>query len=178
MSVQYEISGGENRRLEFKQQLPGSGNVAKTIVAFSNGAGGKLIIGVNDNRDIIGISDDDIIELPDKISNIIYDSCYPAIIPEIYTENIDGKNVLVVEIYPGNLKPYYIKADGKTNGTYIRVGATNKLADLEMIIELERQRRNVSFDEECLYDLELNQLNFEKLKNDFLKYLKDRLNLE
>jgi ATP-dependent DNA helicase RecG len=55
-------------------------------------------------------------------------------------------------------------------GTYIRVGATNKPADMEMIMELERQRRNVSFDEELDYDLSDKALNLERLKNDFREY--------
>lgn len=169
MNIYYEILKGENRRIEFKQQLPSISNVAKTIVAFSNGAGGKLIIGVKNDGEILGVSDYDIIDLPDRISNIMYDACYPAIIPEIYTENINGKNIMVVKIYPGNLKPYYIKREGKVKGTYIRVGATNKLADMEMIVELERQRRNVSFDEECAYDYDIDKLNFEKVKKDFNK---------
>ena len=169
MSIREEISKGESRRLEFKQQLPSNYNIAKTVAAFSNGAGGNLIIGVMNNGDILGVSDQEVIELPDRISNIIYDICYPAIIPEIFSENIDGNNILVLKIYPGNLKPYYIKSEGKINGTYIRVGATNKLADNEMIIELERQRRNVSFDEECRYDINISTLNFLKLKKDFAR---------
>ena len=178
MSIIKEIKKGENRRIEFKQQLPNSNGLSKTVVAFSNGAGGKLIIGVKDNREIMGISDDEIIELPDRISNIIYDTCLPAIIPEIYTENIEGKNILVVEIFPGNLKPYYIKSEGKNNGIYIRVGATNKLADKEMILELERQKRNISFDEECLYNYDFSKLDFTKLIGDFKKYTDKELTNE
>jgi ATP-dependent DNA helicase RecG len=169
MSIKDEIIKGENRRLEYKRQLPSNSNIAKTVVAFSNGAGGNLIVGIANNGEISGVSDHEVIELPDRVSNIIYDSCYPAIIPEIFTENVDGKNILIVKIYPGNLKPYYIKSEGKVNGTYIRVGATNKLADNEMIIELERQRRNVSFDEECQYNFPIDKLSISKLKSDFMR---------
>lgn len=170
MFTSYEILKGENRKREFKQQLPSAANISKTVVAFSNGAGGKLIIGVANKGEILGVIDREIMDLPDRISNIIYDTCYPAIIPEIYTENIDGKNILIVKIYPGNLKPYYIKSEGKLKGTYIRVGATNKPADIEMINELERQRRNMSFDEECVYDFDLNGLDLTKIIKDFKKF--------
>lgn len=178
LSTLLDINKGESRKLEFKEYLPESSKISKTVIAFSNGAGGKLIIGVNDNSEITGISSDEALEIPDKISNIIYDSCYPAIIPEIYIENINGKNIIVVEIFPGNLKPYYIKSKGKLKGTYIRVGATNKLSDEEMIMELERQKRNISFDEECVYDLALTDLDFSKLKNDFLRYTERELSKE
>ncbi len=47
--------------------------------------------------EITGISEDEVLDLPDKVSNIVYNSCYPAIIPEIYIENINGKNVIKAE---------------------------------------------------------------------------------
>ncbi|MBF8984093.1 putative DNA binding domain-containing protein [Lutibacter sp. B2] len=167
MTLLKQIETGENRRIEFKEKFPDSMKIIKTAIAFSNGAGGKLIIGIKDKtNEIVGITDDEVMELPDKISNIIYDSCYPNIIPEIYITNIDEKNLLVIEIFPGNLKPYYIKSKGKRKGTYIRVGATNKLADEEMLLELERQKRNISFDEEILYDYDFENLILEKLMKD------------
>lgn len=175
MSVLNDIIKGEGKKTEFKQQLPGSSSLSKTIVAFSNGAGGNILIGVKDNGIIIGISNDEVMEMPDKISNIVYDACYPSIIPEIYSENIDGKNVLVVEVFPGNLKPYYLKKEGKIHGTYIRVGAANKLADQEMIMELERQKMNISFDEECVYEINESKVKFDKLCMDFEKYTGKRL---
>lgn len=46
--------------------------------------------------------------------------------------------------------PYYLKDKGKLKGTYIRVGSTNKLADETIIAELERRRRNISFDSEVV----------------------------
>jgi len=65
--------------------------LAKTIIAFANTSGGKLIIGVNDNREIIGLDDNEIFSIQEKIASIIYDRCYPNILPEIYTANI-GRN--------------------------------------------------------------------------------------
>ena len=105
--------------------------------------------------------------LPDKISNIIYDSCSPTIVPEIYIAKAIDKNLLVVEIFPGNLKSYYIKSAGRENGTFVRVGATNKPADGEMIHELERQRLNISFDEQAMNNCAEKDLDLQKLKTDF-----------
>lgn len=178
MSILSDIRKGESRKIEFKEYMPESSKISKTIISFSNGAGGKLIIGVNDKGEITGVSEDEVFEITDKISNIVYDSCYPAIIPEIYIENVNGKNVIIVEVFPGNLKPYYLKSKGKIKGTYIRVGATNKLSDEEMIMELERQRRNISFDEECVYDYDLGNINLSKLNNDFYRFTEKKLNEE
>lgn len=171
MTILDNIKNGENRRNEFKEKLPKHDQIAKTVVAFSNGAGGKLIIGIEDQTNkVVGLSDDDVVQLPDQISNIIYDSCYPIIIPEIYSERIGDQTVLVVEVFPGPLKPYYLKNKKKLEGTYIRIGPSNRVADHEMMMELERQKRNISFDEEVIYDLNEAAVDFEKLQNDFHEY--------
>ena len=91
MNLINRIKQGESRTLEFKRELPSSKAIAKTVIAFSNGAGGSIIIGVDNKRDIIGINEENILELRDSISNIISDICFPMIIPEIYTEAINKK---------------------------------------------------------------------------------------
>ncbi len=163
-----EVSKGESKILEFKEKLPNNSSIAKTVVAFSNTSGGKIVIGVNDRREIIGIDEDIIFDLKDKIASIIYDHCTPNIIPEIYTVNISDKLLLVIKIFRGNLKPYYLKSGGKTNGVYIRVGATNRKADHLTIKNLERESKNISFDEEINYEQKYEDLDLSKLKNDYL----------
>ena len=81
--------------------------------------------------------------------------------------NIEGKLILVIEIVRGNLKPYFLKSQGKAEGTYIRIGATNRLADLDIIAELERQKRLISFDEEVCYDVKFDQLDISPLLQRF-----------
>lgn len=154
MSLIEQIKNGESKILDFKRELPSNKKIAQTAVAFANTAGGRLIIGVDDNRDIAGIKEDDIFEIMDKVASVIADSCHPDILPEIYTVNIEDKLLLVIEISRGNLIPYYMKSEGKKKGTYIRVGATNRVAGAEYIQELERQKQNISFDEEIVHDVE------------------------
>ena len=164
-----EIKKGENKRLELKEKLPSNESIAKTVIAFSNTSGGKLVIGVNDDREIVGIDEDKIFEYEEKISSIISDLCYPTILPEIYAQNIDGKVVLVIEVFRGSMLPYYLKNKGKIKGTFVRVGSTNRLADEVMIAELQRQRFNKSFDEEENFEYEVKNLNLEIIYNEFAK---------
>lgn len=51
-----EIQGGESKTLELKESLPAkSKKYVKTLVAFANSSGGKLVIGVRDgDREIVG----------------------------------------------------------------------------------------------------------------------------
>ena len=67
MNLAEQIQKGENKTLEFKETLPQNESIAKTVVAFSNTAGGKLIIGINDERKIVGVDDTNIFAIQDKI---------------------------------------------------------------------------------------------------------------
>lgn len=144
----------EGRRVEFKETIPERSDLARTIVAFSNDAGGELYIGIKDNpRRVIGIPEDYLTMYEEQISNIIFDRCYPTIIPDITILTADDKYLIRVTIYRGSMPAYYLKDKGKMNGTYIRVGSSNRKADEGIIAELERRKRNISFDGEVNMDV-------------------------
>ena len=92
-----EIQKGESQTLEFKEQLPKGQQVAKTLIAFANTSGGKLVVGVSDDRQLVGIQDD-IFELQDQITSMINELCMPNILPYIYIENIQGIELLVIDV--------------------------------------------------------------------------------
>lgn len=69
--------------------------------------------------------------------------------------------------------PYYIKKDGKNNGTYIRIGATNRKASFDNILELERQKRNISFDEELDYEVDFEKLELDSIEKEFMRVSKE-----
>ena len=73
--------------------------------------------------------------------------CCPQIFPNIGVNTIDGKSVIVINIYPGANRPYYIKSLGKETGTYIRVSGTSRPADEAVLKDLELQGTHRSFDE-------------------------------
>ncbi len=147
------IEKGESKTVEFKADLPHGNQLAQTICAFANRAGGYVLIGVSDGGEVIGLSSEDINSYLEKIPNLIHDTIFPMLIPEIYSVTVLDKAVLVIQVYPGSNLPYYMKSKGKIEGTYVRVGRTNKRADMEMIKELERHRMNKSFDEDTFKEL-------------------------
>ncbi len=109
-----------------------------------------------------------IFELKDKVASIIYETCYPTVLTDIYTTTIDDHLFLIVEVYRGNLLPYYLKSKGKNEGVYIRVGATNRKASHENILELERQRMNISFDQEANREVAFDSLNISSIESRFM----------
>jgi len=137
----------ESRRLEFKEKFPKGEQIARTAVAFANGGGGKIVFGVKDTpREVAGLPDEQLFALEARVTSCIFDLCEPNIVPEIYIQAVQDKALLVVQIFPGAQKPYYLKKTGRQDGTYIRVGSTNRKASLETITDLEHRRRTVSFD--------------------------------
>ena len=133
-----EILAGESKNVEFKVQRPkDSGKYMKTVVAFSNGEGGRIIFGVDDaTREVVGIPNDIVFSEIDAITAAISDSCEPVVIPDVYLQTIDDKTIIIAEISPGKQRPYYIKSLGIKDGTYIRVSGTSRPAGRDLTAEM------------------------------------------
>ncbi|MBU2264449.1 putative DNA binding domain-containing protein [Patescibacteria group bacterium] len=160
----------ESRRLEFKENFPSGNQIAKTVIAFANGAGGRIVFGIRDNpREISGIPDEGIFPLEERIAQHIADQCAPLIIPDIYIQACEGRNLLVVEVFSGFQKPYYLKSKGKSGGIYVRIGSANKLASEDVREELERQRRKISFDAVPVFNLSFAEVDLTQFQNDYRK---------
>ena len=163
-----EIQSGESKTLEFKLQLPKADQLAKTLIAFANTSGGKLILGVDDQRQIIGVQGDEF-DLMDQIASMLYSKCEPTLLPNIYLETLQGKTLVVLQVHRGSQLPYYLKSQGREQGVYVRLGASNRPASQEMIHELERQRLLQSYDEQVNWDIELDALDLTPLRLAFEK---------
>ena len=160
-----EILAGESKNIEFKESLPEKSiKYMKTIVAFANGLGGKLIIGVQDaTRKVVGIYKNDAFAIIDSITNAISDSCKPAIIPEIYMQDVDGETIIIVYVAPGRQRPYYISSEGLQHGVYVRVAGTTRPADEAMVKELLFEGNNRFFDKTVCMGLNVSEADIFKL---------------
>ena len=160
-----EILAGESKNIEFKESLPEKSiKYMKTIVAFANGLGGKLIIGVQDaTRKVVGIYKNDAFAIIDSITNAISDSCKPAIIPEIYMQDVDGETIIIVDVAPGRQRPYYISSEGLQHGVYVRVAGTTRPADEAMVKELLFEGNNRFFDKTVCMGLNVSEADIFKL---------------
>lgn len=115
-----EIVHGESKNVEFKVRLPDdSAKYIKTIIAFANTQGGRLVVGVDDKtRSVTGVADDSAFQIMDNIANAVSDSCTPQIVPDIELRTIDKHTVIVVTVAPGPNRPYYLKSKGKKQNIY------------------------------------------------------------
>ena len=91
--VKGTMFSGESKNIESKVSLPDkSEKYVKTIVAFANTQGGKLIVGVDDkNHQVIGVENDILFQTMDAIATAVSDSCMPQIIPDIEPQTVEGK---------------------------------------------------------------------------------------
>ena len=101
------IHGGESSNVQFKERLPHQDSLAQEMVAFSNTGGGLLIIGVNDKTGSLnGLSFDEIQTTNRQLVNVASQSVFPSINITTETVNVEGSNLIVVEIKEGFSKPY------------------------------------------------------------------------
>ena len=102
-----EIMSGESEYLEFKQMVPEkSETYMKTVVAFANGSGGRIVFGVeNGTLNVVGVDQENAFSLMDGITSAICDSCAPMITPIVALASIEEKVMIVVNIMPGGQRP-------------------------------------------------------------------------
>ena len=155
-----EILKGESEKTEFKENAK-TNTYIKTVVAFANGNGGKIVFGVKDNKEIVGVENE--FEVMDGIINAISDSCYPKIVPDISLHTLENKTVILVEIEGGKKKPYYLKSKGMQKGTYIRSGATTRIIEEDYVLkELVLEGENKYFDQQVCHGESVSDEEIEK----------------
>lgn len=126
------IKEGEGYTLEFKENL--GKKFAVEVVAFANSMGGKILIGVDDNGNIVGTdtSNSQRANIQNQISQI-----EPRI--NVNIEIID--NVIIVNVPEGEDKPY-----SSSEGYYLRAGAMCQKMNINEIREYLEDGGKIQFD--------------------------------
>ncbi|MBI3258063.1 MAG: putative DNA binding domain-containing protein [Ignavibacteriae bacterium] len=135
--------GFETSTLQFKVTINNINQLSQEMVAFSNTLGGILVIGVTDEGKVHGLSGDEIRKINQWIGSASTELIKPPISPLTDVIQINGKNVLVVEIRQGASKPYY------TNEgiSYIKKGSDKRIAPPEEILRMFQESGKIYADE-------------------------------
>jgi predicted HTH transcriptional regulator len=120
------IAEGENQKLDFKYCISDSRKIARTLSAFSNSDGGKILIGVRDNGSIAGIRSDEELYMVDTAA-LLY--CRPEISFSIKQHHTVGKTILEVEVLKGDKRPYQAKDENGRWLPYFRHNDQNLVAN-------------------------------------------------
>lgn len=165
----------ESKSLEFKSQPPKFIGLIKTCVAFANGVGGKIIIGVdNTTREILGVDEKTRDRIYNEFPNSLFDATSPSLLAEIYEKRFNDESVMIIEIPFSFRKPVFIKKDGIPDGVYLRAGPNTRKANQDYIEELMRENKRMVFDEETI-NADTSILSEERLKSIYGIYDTERL---
>lgn len=119
------ISQGEHQQQDFKFEISDARKIAKSLSAFSNTQGGRLLVGVKDNGKIAGVRSEEEIYMIEAAAKLY---SKPQITCEMRPHRIEGRTVLEVIIPEGKEKPYYAKDYDNNFRAYIRIKDENILA--------------------------------------------------
>lgn len=160
-----QILLGESKTIEYKELMPANSiKYLRTVVAFANGIGGKLIFGIkDDSHEVVGVDNENIFKIMDAITKAISDGCEPPIIPDVSYQAIDNKTIIIVDIGICKQKPYYIKSLGLNKGVFVRVSGTTRLADDYMVKELLLEGANRYDDQSPCIDFSVNDKDINDL---------------
>lgn len=159
------LSKNEGKTLEFKENTQSLQKIVQTVIAFANTAGGVLLLGIkNKTKEVVGLSN--VLQEEEKIANAIADSVIPLLIPNLQFCSYRGRELLIITV-PYSPGLYHLKSKGETEGTFIRLGSTNRLADAHVIAEIRRLKEHTSFDQlpDCKFSLD--NFDFELAKQLF-----------
>lgn len=116
---------GEHQRQDFKFCINDSKKIAKSLVAFANTNGGRLLIGVKDNGKIAGISSDEEFYMIESAAKIY---SKPKIAFKTKQWQAEGKTVLEIIIEPSTQKPHFAKNENGKWLAFVRKDDENILA--------------------------------------------------
>jgi predicted HTH transcriptional regulator len=130
------IEEGENQKLDFKYCVSDSRKIARTLVAFANSDGGRLLIGVRDNGSIAGVKSDEEYYMVDTAAHLF---CRPEIDFTVREHVAGGKTVLEVEVTKGNKRPYQVKDENGRWISYFRHNDQNFVAN-RVLLQVWRKK--------------------------------------
>lgn len=165
------IAGGESSGLEFKRDDVCPEQIAKEVVALANFRGGRLLLGVEDDGTVTGLTRND---TERWVMDVVFGRyVHPMILPfyeEVPLDN--GLRVAVLSIDAGVSKPYVLRLRDRED-IYVRVGTTSRLASREQQARLFAAGALLHPETLGVSGTGLSDLGTERLTDYLLHYVKD-----
>ena len=119
------IAEGEHQQQDFKFEISDACKIAKTLSAFANTEGGRLLIGVKDNGRIAGVRSEEEKYMIEAAAELY---CSPTVNYSMQTHQVEGRTILIVQIEKSDQKPIYAKDESGKYLAYLRIKDENILA--------------------------------------------------
>jgi ATP-dependent DNA helicase RecG len=150
------IEQGESEKIEFKSNF--NHELIETIVAFSNSTGGKIIIGINQKKEFIGVAVND--ESVQNWVNEIKTKTSPQIIADVEIVEFENKKYVIFGVQEYPIKPV------ATRGKYFKRRAnSNHLLNTSEVVNLHLQSFNTSWDYHINNQFKLDDISLVKVQN-------------
>lgn len=156
-----KIDKEEGQTIEFKRQY--KDGIINTIVGFANSNGGEIYLGIDDDREVIGVTVT--AELKDKIQQVCNTIDQP-ITPTLNTQELFGKDVLIIKVPKGQNTPYC------ASGTfYVRTGAITRPAKGHEIRDMLAGSGYIQFEKQPVRNATYDEIDEVKVKDFMLRKL-------
>jgi len=164
--LQERIDRWENLHTEFKEWPVRPDDLAACLVAFVNTDGGQLVLGVADDRRVVGIDDTD--RVGRDVDNVARNNCEPpvTVVQEVITApDAPERSLLVVNVPKGDQRPY------RTNRGvhYVRTSTGRRRASREELLRLFQAAESLYYDETPLLRSRMQDLDLNAFER-FLEY--------
>lgn len=123
--IHHLIAEGEHQQQDFKFEISDARKIAKTLSAFANTQGGRLLIGVKDNGKIAGVRSDEEQYMIEAAARLY---CRPEIGYHMQTYEAEGRHILIVQVEESPRKPVYACNEDGRYLAYLRIKDENILA--------------------------------------------------
>ena len=111
------IEEGEHQSQDFKMRVDDARKIARTIVAFANSDGGRLLIGVKDNGGIVGVRAEEEVHV---IEMACQSHCKPPVPFEAQIWKAEGKSVLEIRVPRSAGRPHFCEDEQNQWRAYLR----------------------------------------------------------
>lgn len=132
------IEQGEHQQLDFKFEVSDSKKIARTLSAFANTDGGRLLIGVKDNGNISGVRSEEEYYMIEAASKMY---TRPEVPFEATRWEVNGKTVLEIYIAPSPDKPHTAPDKDDQYKAYIRMADENVLANEVLVLAWRKKHK-------------------------------------
>jgi len=157
------IANGEGQTVEFKRDISQRSDTAGELIAFANTSGGTMLVGVNDDGQIVGVADPD--ATMTALANISRDNSRPSLYPVIERVEVNGMTIIAVRVDKRAGPPY----ENNSGQCYVRVGAAKQLASPQQRARMLQQSGLYHFDETPVAGTTLADLDRDAFQNYFEK---------
>ena len=123
--LQTLIREGEHQQQDFKYRVSDAMKLAKSVSAFANTDGGRLLIGVRDDGHMSGVRDDEEIYMMHQAA---YRYCRPQASIKFDTYHVEGRTIVIATVPPSDKRPICAVGDDDRQRAYIRIADENIVA--------------------------------------------------